>query len=141
MRRDEQEMDPVDRRPPPHGQLSYLQMPARDVAVSAGFYAEVFGWETEPPASGFEAPGLIGQWVREREPAPEAGLLPWIQVDDLEAALARVRAAGGEVLSPPVPDGPVRWLATARDPGGNMLGLVEARHGTAAAGHSEDGLA
>ncbi len=129
MRRDEQQIDPIDRRPLPHGQVSYLQIPARDVANSAAFYAEVFGWSTEPPGSGFEAPGLIGQWVSDREPAPEAGLLPWIQVDNLEAALARVRAAGGEVLSGPLPDGPVRWLATARDPAGSTLGLVEARHG------------
>jgi len=131
MRRDEQQLDPIDRRPPPHGQVAYLQIPAREVTGSARFYTEVFGWVTEAPGSGFEAPGLIGQWISDREPAPRAGLLPWIQVDELEAALARVCAAGGEVLSQPVPDGPVRWLATVRDPAGNTVGLVEARRGGA----------
>ena len=31
-----------------HGQLCYLQIPARDVAVSARFYARVFGWTVDP---------------------------------------------------------------------------------------------
>jgi len=49
-----------------HGQLCYLQIPAPDIARSAEVYAAVFGWHTDPPGSGFEAPGLIGQWVADR---------------------------------------------------------------------------
>ena len=50
---------------PVHGQLAYLQVPAIDVAQSATFYENVFGWHVEPPHPSFEAPGLIGQWVSE----------------------------------------------------------------------------
>jgi len=107
-----------------HGQLSYLQIPAIDVAESAAFYEKIFAWHIERPYPSFEAPGLIGQWVADRAAAPDAGLLAWINVDDMDAALELVAANGGEVLEPPSPDGPSRLLATIRDPGGNAIGIV-----------------
>jgi predicted enzyme related to lactoylglutathione lyase len=109
---------------PMRGQISYLQIPAVDTTRSATFFGRVFGWHVDPPQAGFEAPGLIGQWVQERPAAPEAGLMAWIQVDDIPATLELVRANGGTVLSPPSPDGP-RTLATFRDPGGNAIGIVQ----------------
>lgn len=39
-----------------HGQLSYLQLPALDVAESAKFYAEVFRWEFVPEYPGASTP-------------------------------------------------------------------------------------
>jgi predicted enzyme related to lactoylglutathione lyase len=109
-----------------HGQVCYLQIPARDVMESAAFYEKVFGWKIERPYPSFEAPGLIGQWVGDRPPASEGGLLAWINVDRIDDTLASVRASGGEVVQLPTPDGP-RWLSTIRDPGGNLIGL--AQHG------------
>jgi predicted enzyme related to lactoylglutathione lyase len=110
---------------PVHGQVSYLPIPATDVTASAAFYEKIFGWHIERPHPEFEAPGLIGQWVSDRPAAPDAGLLAWIQVDRIDETLDLVRASGGDVLEPPAPDGPVRWLATIRDPGGNVLGIVQ----------------
>jgi predicted enzyme related to lactoylglutathione lyase len=107
-----------------HGQLSYLQIPAVDVAASAAFYARIFGWAVDPPQPGFEAPGLIGQWVTDRPPAGDAGPLAWIHVDRLDEAVELVRSSGGEVIEAPFADGPVRRLATIRDPAGNVVGLV-----------------
>jgi len=110
-----------------HGQVVYLQIPAIDITESATFYRRVFGWEVEPPESGFEAPGLIGQWVTDRPLDRDEGLVAWIHVDDIDASLDVVRANGGAVLEPPTPDGPVRWLATITDPAGNLVGI--AAHG------------
>jgi predicted enzyme related to lactoylglutathione lyase len=109
-----------------HGQVCYLQIPALDLMKSAVFYEKTFGWKIERPYASFKAPGLIGQWVSDRPPAAEAGLLVWINVDRIDEVLQSVRAGGGEIISPPSPDGP-RWLATIRDPAGNMLGI--AQHG------------
>jgi len=110
----------------PNGQLCYLQIPALDPMKSAAFYEKVFGWRIERPYPSFEAPGLIGQWSTDRPPAPEGGLLAWISVDNIDETLATVGASGGEVLAPPSADGP-RWLATIRDPAGNVVGI--AQHG------------
>ncbi len=117
-----------------HGQLCYLQIPALDVSGSAEFYRAVFGWEVEPPGSGFTAPGLIGQWVIDRPPVADAGALGWIHVEDIDRALRAAAAAGAEVVSQPEPDGPVRMLATIRDPAGNVVGIVSHGGPTAAAG-------
>jgi hypothetical protein len=77
-----------------HGQLVYLQIPALDITVSARFYERVFGWQVDPPDSGFEAPALIGQWVTDRPPSPDAGPLGWIHVDDVRATLREAELAG-----------------------------------------------
>jgi predicted enzyme related to lactoylglutathione lyase len=102
----------------------YLQLPAADVAAAAAFYQSVFGWRVEPPQPGFEAPGLIGQWVDDRPPAGDAGPLLWISVDDIETALSLAREHGGDVVEDPSPDGP-RTLATITDPAGNRIGLAQ----------------
>ncbi len=109
-----------------HGQVCYLQIPSLDLATSASFYEKVFGWKIERPYPSFEAPGLIGQWVTDRPPAATGGLLAWINVERIEEALESVRASGGEVVELPSADGP-RWLATIRDPAGNLIGI--AQHG------------
>jgi predicted enzyme related to lactoylglutathione lyase len=107
-----------------HGQVCYLQMPAVDSARSASFYEAVFGWQTEHPYQDFESPGLIGQWVQGRPPAPDAGPMIWIHVADLDETLEQVTRHGGEVTDPPSPDGPTRTLATILDPEGNPIGLA-----------------
>jgi predicted enzyme related to lactoylglutathione lyase len=117
------EREPAMPSLPAHGQVSYLQIPAIDVMESAAFYERIFGWRIERPHPSFEAPDLIGQWVSDRPAAPDAGLLAWIWVDRIDDTLDLVRTTGGEVLEPPSPDGP-RWLATIRDPGGKVLGIV-----------------
>ncbi|MGH2539266.1 MAG: VOC family protein [Actinomycetota bacterium] len=109
-----------------HGQPTYLQIPAIDLMRSAAFYEAVFGWIIERPRPSFMAPGMFGQWIDDRRPSsPDAGMMLWIHVDDIEEALERVRSHDGEVLETPSPDGPTRMLATIRDPGGNPIGLVQ----------------
>ncbi len=108
------------------GQLCYLQIPALDITASARFYESVFGWEVDPPEAGFEAPGLIGQWITDRAPAPDAGPVGWIHVPDVRSALGDVLSAGGTVLGEPLPDG-LRLLASFTDPAGNLLGIVQHR--------------
>ena len=71
---------------------------------------------------------MIGQWVDDRPPTGDSGILAWIAADDIRDALERVRAAGGEALEEPYQDGPSRLLATARDPAGNTIGIVEHHH-------------
>ena len=108
-----------------HGQLCYLQIPALDIEKSAEFYATVFGWQIEPTGSGFESPGVIGQWIDSRDPAPDAGPLAWINVDQIDDTLSLATVNGGQVLEAPSLDGGVRWLATVRDPAGNTIGIVQ----------------
>ena len=106
------------------GQLCYLQIPADDVEISARFYERLFGWKVDPPGSGFEAPGLIGQWVTDRPASPDAGPVGWINVPDIGRTLADAVEAGATVRGEPAPDGP-RLLASFLDPAGNLVGIFQ----------------
>jgi predicted enzyme related to lactoylglutathione lyase len=43
-------------------------------------------------------------------------------VEGIDAALDKVRAHGGEVVREPYPEGGL-WVATFRDPAGNLMGV------------------
>ena len=48
----------------------------------------------------------------------------WLAVTDMDETLGLVTAHGGQILTPPAPDGPARILATITDPEGNPVGLA-----------------
>ena len=110
---------------PQHGQVGYVQIPALDVWESADFYHDVFGWHVERPYPGFEAPGLIGQWVDDRPPSNDGGPVLWISVDRIDETLRVVEARSGTVVQQPTIDNGERWLATITDPAGNTVGIVQ----------------
>lgn len=110
-----------------HGRLSYLQIPAVNVHDSAKFYAAVFGWQIrgggDQHLSFADATGdMIGAWVTDLALAQEAGVLPYIYVHGIDAALERIKACGGKIIKPVYPEGDL-WVALFRDPAGNVLGV------------------
>jgi hypothetical protein len=107
-----------------HGQISYLQLPSRDVAESAKFYAEVFGWKFVPDyPDSFDAPGgLIGALHTDHSPASLGGPVLWLFVDDINKALGLIPSLGGRIVDPLNSDGP-RLQATFEDPAGNVMGV------------------
>ena len=108
------------------GGVSYLQMPARDVAESARFYREVFGWhvDDDPETSGFhDGTGhVIGRWHTHRRAAEDAGIVPYIYVEDLEGTLERAEQHGARVATSPYLEGSLK-IATILDPAGNLIGV------------------
>ncbi len=64
----------------------------------------LFGWQTETHHPDFESPGLIGQWVEGRRPAPDTGPVIWLAVADMDETLKQATRHGGQILEPPVPD-------------------------------------
>jgi predicted enzyme related to lactoylglutathione lyase len=110
-----------------HGRLSYLQIPATNVRASSEFYASVFAWEVgagdEDHLSFSDATrGMIGAWVTDRVSSREPGVLPYIYVHGIDAVLERIRTCGGEIVKPAYSEGDL-WVATFRDPGGNVIGI------------------
>jgi len=110
------------------GKLSYMQIPALDVERSADFYERVFGWTTRrdgnPDHLSFQdaAGELLGAFVTRRDIAREPGILPYIYVDRFDDAIARIRANGCELAREPYREGDL-WVATFRDPAGNVIGI------------------
>ena len=110
-----------------HGHLSYIQIPTLDVRASAAFYEKVFGWKLRGGSAGHfsftDASGqMIGAWVTGRPIAREPGILPYIYVHGIDRVLEEITASGCEVVKPPYPEGDL-WVATCRDPAGNVIGI------------------
>jgi predicted enzyme related to lactoylglutathione lyase/uncharacterized glyoxalase superfamily protein PhnB len=112
--------------------ICYLEIPAVDTQKSAAFYESVFGWnirhrDTPRPSFDDATGNVSGAWITGREIAREPGLLPYIWVDNIDATLAQVGTHGGQVVASPQPDSPgtPSWIASFRDPAGNLLGLYQ----------------
>jgi predicted enzyme related to lactoylglutathione lyase len=106
--------------------ISYLHIPARHPAASSAFYREVFGWPLygSPDAPSFsDGTGhVIGRWVTDQAVTGSDGLRAYIYVADVEQTLTAVVASGGQIVSPPSPEGTLR-VALFADPAGNVLGI------------------
>lgn len=110
-----------------HGGLSYLEIPAIDARKSAAFYENVLDWnlrekDTDDPRFEDSTGHLIGRWVTGRLISRDPGLLPYVYVNHIDDAVQRAAAQGGEVVKPPYSEGNL-WVATVRDPAGNIIGL------------------
>ena len=106
--------------------ISYLRIPAPDVARAASFYKAVFGWAVgdDPAEPRFEdgTGHVIGHFVSDLPVAGGAGVRPYIYVDHLDATLEKIVDHGGDIDAAPYPEGDL-WVATFRDPAGNVLGV------------------
>ena len=114
---------------PANGKICYIQIPATDVARSADFYHRSFGWNVRLRSDGEiafdDTTGEVsGTWVLGRPPSSEPGLLFYIMVDSVAAAIDLVVDNGGEIVQPIGADAP-EITARFRDPGGNIIGLYQ----------------
>src|SRR5687767_8026545 len=82
--------------------LDYVELPATDIAVTRGFYERAFGWTMTQFAPTYSATttGDTDVGLQSSPPDRPDAPLPVIQVKDLEAALAAVEGAGGQIVKP-----------------------------------------
>ena len=106
------------------------QQPDRDAALR--FYGAVFGWSFENHLQrgdrAYDLARLDGRVVAAIGSGPSDTTATWttyIGVDDVEAAVAHVEAAGGTVVAPPLRAGNAGRLALVTDPTGANLALWE----------------
>lgn len=106
------------------GDVSYLRIAAPDPARSAAFYNAVFGWTIRKGSTAFEdgTGHIIGHFRPDLPVAGEAGVIPYVYVQDIDQTLTRVPGAGGQVTTKPYPEGDL-WVAMTRDPAGNAIGV------------------
>src|ERR1035441_10514191 len=116
------------------GGVSYLHIPAPDPLRSAAFYRAVFGWSIrdDPDAPDFEdgTGHVIGHFIRDLAVAGDAGYLPYVYVDSVDETVDKVTANGGTIVRPRFSEGDL-WVATIRDPAGNLLGTWQSKQGPA----------
>lgn len=112
-----------------NGKICYLEIPASDIDRSVRFYRAVFGWQTRRRGDGAiafdDAVGEVsGSWVTGRPVSRTPGLLLYVMVDSIDAAVDAVVANGGRIVQPSGADAP-ELTARFADVDGNVLGLYQ----------------
>lgn len=110
--------------------ISYVELPAKEIGSVRDFYAQAFDWTFTDFGPDYAA--TTGGDVDLGIDASGEGITQLqaiIEVADLEAALARVTQAGGEIVVP-VFAFPGGRRFHFRDPAGNTLGVFVNEPGT-----------
>jgi len=103
--------------------------PVSDLEKSKAVYTALLGTEPQHDASYYVGYEVAGQHIG-LVPGGAQGMtspVAYWHVDDLEAKLAEVTAAGGTLKDAPREVGGGRVVATVTDPDGNVLGLAQDR--------------
>jgi predicted enzyme related to lactoylglutathione lyase len=115
------------------GSFAWHELATTDAPKAIDFYMSMFGWTK---AEGFDMgpmgvyqliahDGLSFGGIFNKPPQlPIVAWLYYVEVAEIEAAIARVKAGGGQVLNGPmeVPGG--SWIAQCMDPQGGAFAMV-----------------
>jgi predicted enzyme related to lactoylglutathione lyase len=118
------------------GSFVWYELMSSDVAAAKAFYTKVIGWKTED----MSMPGMtytvlragdtqIGGMMTLPKDAAAAGMRPcwtsYIDVDDVDAAAAKVRSLDGKIYSAPADIPNVGRFAVVADPQGASFNLFK----------------
>jgi predicted enzyme related to lactoylglutathione lyase len=107
--------------------IDYIEFPSSDRARTSAFLNAAFGWgivSYGPDYDGLSDAGIDGGVDQAKEKV--AATMAVIRTDDLDAAEARVRAAGGAITREQF-DFPGGRRFHFREPGGNEMAVYVAR--------------
>ena len=119
----------------------HFEIQASNPQALIDYYTGLFGWSFNKWEGGDywlihtgpeEKPGINGGLLPRRGPVPEAmaavnAFVITVDVDDIDTALARAAAngSGGAIVVPKMPVPGIGWLGYARDPDGNIFGMMQ----------------
>jgi predicted enzyme related to lactoylglutathione lyase len=113
--------------------VSHFELPAEDPDRLVEFVKKVFGWDVRKwdgpmdywlVMTGPEGtPGFDGGIARRGDESP--GVVPSIDVPDIDEYVRRIEEAGGTIIAPKMAVPGVGWLAYFKDTEGNTFGIME----------------
>ncbi|MCW5774107.1 MAG: VOC family protein [Rhodospirillaceae bacterium] len=118
-----------------HGTFYWNELLTDDVGTATKFYRSVLGWTTEEmpmpsgekyivvKANGKPAGGIMDKAHTGAKDAP-SHWAAYIQVADVDAAVAQAGKAGGKVLQPCFDVPGVGRIAVLQDPTGAVIGIM-----------------
>ncbi len=114
-----------------HG-ICHLEIPAHDLNRIQKFYHDIFGWDThafDESYALFKAPtGPGGGFSTYQKPVDNPGFNFYIEVEDIDATLAKVKTSGGSVEKEKTQiSAEFGFMAFIKDSEGNMIGLWSAK--------------
>jgi hypothetical protein len=118
----------------PDGVPSWVDTEQPDPSAAQDFYTRLFGWEfttVSPPGTPVYAVATLAGRDVGGMAAAEGSAAAWntyIAAEDADAMAARIRAAGGDVITEPADVGQAGRWAICRDPAGAVFRLWQARN-------------
>ena len=119
------------------GRVVHFEIPFDDGDRARDFYQKAFGWNithlpdmdytivsTGPTSQeqGPTEPGYIGGGMLQRSELSRVPVIT-VDVDDIDATLAKVEQLGGKIVRPKAEVGQMGFAAYFNDPEGNLTGL------------------
>jgi uncharacterized protein len=124
---------PVQPKEPTPGYVLWHELLTNDAEAAFGFYAELFGWQKGQAiemgdAGTYQIYGKGGRDLGGMMKRPADYPLPphwlyYVRVDDLDAAMQRVRDNGGRIWNGPMPIPGGERIAQCEDPAGAVFAL------------------
>jgi predicted enzyme related to lactoylglutathione lyase len=113
----------------------HFEIQASDPQALIDYYGGLFGWSFNKWEGGDywlihtgpeDKPGINGGLLPRRGPVPDAmaavnAFVITVDVDDIDSALAKA----GNVVAPKMPVPGIGWLGYAKDPDGNIFGMMQ----------------
>jgi len=119
--------------------IVHFEIPAADVEKLKLFYEGLFGWKIE------KHPGPVEYWMIQTVPVDEKGMalrpgvnggmikkessehkpVNYISVESIDESIEKVTRFGGKIVIPKHEVPNVGWIATAMDPEGNQIALLQ----------------
>ena len=116
----------------PAGSFVWDELVTTDVPGAKEFYAGVTGWGARDwdgpvPYAMFTAGDASAAGLMARPPEMQAppAWIAYVNVDDVDAAVAKVTALGGMIHAGPFPVPTIGRIAVIGDPQGAVLGLIQ----------------
>lgn len=118
------------------GAFSWCELLTTDVEAAKKFYSELFGWNIEPVADalhqdmqynlvkvdGTEIGGIMAVPPQAQGMPPSWGT--YVTVDDVDAAAAKARELGGDVVVPLTDIPEVGRFCVIKDPQGAVISMI-----------------
>jgi len=122
--------------------IIHFEIPAANFDKMKQFYAGLFGWKIE------KYPGTMEYYMIQTVPTDDKGMLlrpgvnggmtkkespdqkpvNYISVECIDESIKMVKKLGGKIVSPKQEVPNVGWIATAMDPEGNYIALLQPQH-------------
>jgi uncharacterized protein len=117
------------------GRVGWHELLAADWEQAWTFYRQLFGWQKADADTGavgtyqlFSAAGqTIGGMFTKPAMVPVPFWLYYFNIGDVDAAVKRVKAGGGQILEGPIEVPGGRWIVQCVDPQGAIFALVGKR--------------
>jgi predicted enzyme related to lactoylglutathione lyase len=113
--------------------IMWLELASSDIPASAKFYGDLFGWpivtdeqmDYTMTALGQGETGVGFARVDEAQGVMPGSVLVYVDVADVDAAIARAKELGAPICLDRMEIPTVGWMAIFGDPGGNRIAVMQ----------------